>query len=154
MVSGEPRSLKRGDFSLWRRSSTRVFEIVGCLSKWGRYESVASPLCVICKIFPYMNFREDQVWPHWTRQLLSTSSAFHLSIGHPTRQVLVWLHRFLCWHPRPSVYSCVTDGPIGVVNSLAWRAWVLVKNSLINDDDEAEKNVVDRSEYSIKKKCR
>ena len=43
------------------------------------------------------------------------------------------------------------DGPVDAVNSLAWA---IVKNSLINDDDEAEKRIVDRSKSSTKKKCR
>jgi len=45
----------------------------------------------------------------------------------------------------------VTNEPVGTISSLAWA---LVKNYLINDDDEAEKRIVDRLESSIKKKCR
>ena len=65
----EPRSLESGDFSLWRRSDTRVSEIIVCLSIWGRYESVVGLSCVISKMFPCVNFCKGQVRRCWTHRL-------------------------------------------------------------------------------------
>ena len=111
VVSGESRFLEHGDFSLWRRSGTRVSEIIGCLSIQGRYESVVGSPCVISKMFPCMDFREGQVRPYWTRRLLIFLSTFRLPVGHFTRQGLAWPY-----HSSPSVYSWGNDEPIGAVS--------------------------------------
>ena len=59
VANSKPRSLESGDFSLKGRSGIRVFEIVGCLSIWGRYGCIMGSLCMIRKMFPYMSIVKD-----------------------------------------------------------------------------------------------
>ena len=70
MASSEPRSLKSGNFSLWGRSVIRVFEILECLSIWGRYGWVLEFFWVMHKMFPCMSIHKAQARPRRTHQLL------------------------------------------------------------------------------------
>ena len=127
----EPRSLESGDFSLWRRSDTRVFEIIGCLSIWGRYEFVAGLPCVISKMFPCVNFHEGQVRPCWTRQLsiLPVSLPFGRQTFCPIGIQCGLIAYYVVALVHPSFPEGPTDLKVPSV-SLAWRLWVLVKTSL------------------------
>ena len=101
VVSSESRSLKKGDFSLYGRSSIRVFEILGCLSIRGRYGWAVGFLCVKRKMFPYMSIREDQARPRRTHRLLhSVSLKLSVFQGSPIYSWGRCVRRLLRWN-RP-----------------------------------------------------
>ena len=125
----EPRSLKSGNFSLWRRSDTRVFEIIGRLSIWERYEYVASLFCVIRKMFPWVNFREGQVKSCWTRRLSM------LPIGLPfSRQIFCHIGIQCGLITFYVVALVLPSSPEGLMDlkapsvSLVWCVWIISKS--------------------------
>ena len=84
----------------------RVFVILGCLSIWGRYGSVIRFLCVMLKIFPHMNIREDQARLHGTHQLLHPVSLMVTRCSRFSRQLGEM-------HPSASMVASTIESTVG-----------------------------------------
>ena len=86
----------------------RVSVILGCLSIWGRYGSVIRFLCVMLKIFPHMNIREDQARLHGTHQLLHPVSLMVTRCSRFSRQLGEM-------HPLASMVASTIESTVGQI---------------------------------------